>query len=33
MGHGELVSGMAALMKVSMAMKHQTYQAYPDFRL
>ncbi|MGG0025446.1 beta-ketoacyl synthase N-terminal-like domain-containing protein [Bacillus inaquosorum] len=30
-GHGELVSGMAALMKVSMAMKHQTIPGISGF--
>ncbi|MBU2659023.1 beta-ketoacyl synthase N-terminal-like domain-containing protein [Bacillus cabrialesii] len=30
-GHGELVSGMAALMKVSMAMKHQTIPGIAGF--
>ncbi|MGF2819215.1 beta-ketoacyl synthase N-terminal-like domain-containing protein [Bacillus subtilis] len=30
-GHGELVSGMAALMKVSMAMKHQTIPGITGF--
>ncbi|MED4567147.1 type I polyketide synthase, partial [Bacillus atrophaeus] len=30
-GHGELVSGMAALMKVSMAMQHATIPGIPGF--
>ncbi|MCY8472948.1 beta-ketoacyl synthase N-terminal-like domain-containing protein [Bacillus halotolerans] len=30
-GHGELVSGMAALMKVSMAMQHKTIPGIPGF--
>ncbi|KAA6449525.1 beta-ketoacyl synthase N-terminal-like domain-containing protein [Bacillus swezeyi] len=30
-GHGELVSGMAALMKVSMAMRHKTIPGIPGF--
>ncbi|PTU27759.1 polyketide synthase [Bacillus subtilis] len=30
-GHGELVSGMAAIMKVSMAMKHQTIPGISGF--
>ncbi|WP_416654301.1 beta-ketoacyl synthase N-terminal-like domain-containing protein [Bacillus amyloliquefaciens] len=30
-GHGELASGLAALMKVSMAMKHHTIPGIPGF--